>query len=276
MGFPVVHICRRLDGCMVCEKTMDIAAPFAKTGVISAATNLWLAIPIGIVFGYALFHAGFTDSRRIAWAFYFKDVGVPVVMFSAIVTGMLGLWGLSLAGLIDISLVYMLPTYLLPMAVGGVLFGIGMVIGGYCPGTAIAAIATGKIDGVVFIGGFLIGSMVFGDFFPVWGDFYNSDYMGAFRLDQWLGIGLGPTVLLIVIIAVVGTVSMIFVQDLVWGEKDTIRKSRPFMKLQGALVAIAIVTGIVFAFFPTESFIDDTVETPFYIVPKADMTGTAP
>ena len=57
---------------------MDIAAPFAKTGVISVATNLWLAVPIGIVFGYALFHAGFTDSRRIAWAFYFKDVGVPV------------------------------------------------------------------------------------------------------------------------------------------------------------------------------------------------------
>ena len=255
---------------------MDLAAPFAKTGVISAAMNLWLAIPIGFIFGYALFHAGFTDSRRIAWAFYFKDVGVPVVMFSAIVTGMLGLWGMSLAGLIDISLVYMLPTYLLPMAVGGVLFGVGMVIGGYCPGTAIAAVATGKIDGIVFVGGFLIGSLVFGDFFPVWGDFFNSDYMGAFRLDQWMGIGLGATVLVIVIVAVVGTISMIFVQDLVWGEKDTFTKSRPFMKLQGALVAIAIAVGIIFAFFPTESFIDDTVETPFYIVPKADMTGMAP
>ena len=99
---------------------MDLAIPLAKTGVISAAANLWLAIPIGFIFGYALFHAGFTDSRRIAWAFYFKDVGVPVVMFSAIVTGMLGLWGLSLIGVLDISLVYMLPTYLVPMAVGGV------------------------------------------------------------------------------------------------------------------------------------------------------------
>jgi hypothetical protein len=48
------------------------------------------------------------------------------------------------------------------------------------------------------------------------------------------------------------------------------------MKLQGALVAIALVSGVVFAFFPTESFIDDTVETPFYIVPKADLTGTTP
>ena len=255
---------------------MDIAAPLAKTGVISAATNLWLAIPIGIVFGYALFHAGFTDSRRIAWAFYFKDVGVPVVMFSAIVTGMVGLWGLSLLGLLDISLVYMLPTYLVPMAVGGVLFGVGMVIGGYCPGTAIAAVATGKLDGVVFVGGFLIGSLVFGDFFPVWGDFYNSNYLGAFRLDQAFGISLGATVLLIIVIAVVGTISMIFVQDFVWGEKNTLTKSRPFTSLQGGLVAIAFAIGIIFAFFPTDSFIDDSVETPFYIVPRADVIEAAP
>jgi len=255
---------------------MDIALPLAKTGVITAATNLWLAIPIGFIFGYALFHAGFTDARRIAWAFYFKDVGVPVVMFSAIVTGMVSLWGLSLLGLIDISLVYMLPTYLVPMAVGGILFGVGMVIGGYCPGTAIAAVATGKIDGMVFIGGFLIGSLVFGDFFPVWGDFYNSNYLGAFRLDQLMGIGLGPMVLIMVVIAVAGTVGMIFVQDYVWGEKDTMTKSRPFMKLQGALVATAVVIGIIFAFFPTESFIDDTVETPYYVVPRADVTEAAP
>ncbi len=250
---------------------MDLVAPFAKSGVISAATNLWLAIPIGIIFGYALFHAGFTDSRRIAWAFYFKDVGVPVVMFSAITTGMLGLWGLSLMGLIDISLVYLLPTYLVPMIVGGLLFGVGMVIGGYCPGTAIAAIATGKIDAVVFIAGFLIGSLVFGDLFPVWGDFYNSDYMGAFRLDQWLGIGLGSMVLIVVLIAVVGTLSMIYVQHIFWPSTDAEDNRSRFMGLQGSLVALAIIIGIIFAFFPTESFIDDTIETPYYIVPKTNV-----
>jgi hypothetical protein len=170
----------------------------------------------------------------------------------------------------------MLPTYLLPMAIGGVLFGMGMVIGGYCPGTAIAAAATGKIDSIIFIVGFLIGSLLFGDFFPVWGDFYNSDYMGAFRLDQWLGIGLGPMVLIIVIVAVVGTISMIFVQDTVWGQKDTLTKSRPFKKLQGALVVVALAIGIIFAFFPTEAFIDDSVETPYYVVPRTDVTEVTP
>ena len=244
-------------------------APLAKTGVISATTNLWLAIPIGFVFGFALFHAGFTDSRRIAWAFYFKDVGVPVVMFSAIATGMLGLWGLSLIGFLDISQIYMLPTYLVPMAVGGLIFGVGMVTGGYCPGTAVAAIATGKIDAMVFIVGFLLGGLVFGDFFPVWGDFYNSNYLGAFRLDQWLGIGLGPMVLIIVVIAVAGTLSMRYVQNRFWPTDEIDPQRRSVVKLQGALIAVAVVIGFVFTFFPTEAYIDDTVETPFYIVPRA-------
>ena len=251
-------------------------APLAKTGAISASMNLWLALPIGFVFGFALFHAGFTDSRRIAWAFYFKDVGVPIVMFSAIATGMLGLWGLSLIGVLDISMVYMLPTFLLPMAVGGIIFGLGMVIGGYCPGTAAASIATGKVDAMIFIVGFLLGSLVFGDFFPVWGDFYNSDYMGVFRLDQWLGIGLGPTVLIIVLIAVSGTIFMRFVQNKVWPPTEVDPQEKYVLRLHGALIAVAVVIGFTFAFFPNESFIDDSVETPYYIVPKTVVSQAEP
>jgi uncharacterized membrane protein YedE/YeeE len=248
---------------------MDLSLPLAKTGAISAAGNLWLAIPTGMLFGYALFHAGFTDSRRIAWAFYFKDVGVPVVMFSAIVTGMLGLWGMSLAGLIDISQVYMLPTFLVPMAVGGVLFGVGMAAGGYCPGTAIAALATGKIDGAVFIVGFLIGSLLFGDLFPVWGDFYNSNYLGAFRLDQWLEISLGSMVLIVVLAAVGGTLAMRWVQYRFWPETRVVDpQQREILRLEGGLVGAALVLALAFAFFPNDAFLGEAPETPHYIVPR--------
>lgn len=249
-------------------------APLAKSGAISASTNLWLAIPIGFVFGFALFHAGFTDSRRIAWAFYFKDVGVPVVMFSAIATGMLGLWGLSLLGILDISRIYMLPTFLLPMAIGGLIFGVGMVVGGYCPGTAAASIATGKIDALVFVVGFLLGSLIFGDLFPVWGDFYNSNYLGAFRLDEWLGIGLGTTVLAVVVIAVGATLLMRYVQNKVWPTDEAAAKPESVIRLQAALIGVAVVIGFVFAFMPTEAFIDNSVEPPFYIVPRAEAMTT--
>ena len=255
---------------------MDMMLPLAKTGVISEAVNLWLAIPIGFVFGFALFHAGFTDGRRIAWAFYFKDVGVPVVMFSAIVTGMIGLWGLSLVGVLDISQVYMLPTFLLPMAIGGILFGLGMVIGGYCPGTAAASVATGKIDAVVFVVGFLLGSLAFGDFFPVWGDFYNSNYLGTYRLDQWLGVGLGTTVFAIVLLAVGGTLLMRQVQYRFWPQEDVDpERRRKTLRLQGGLIAMAGLIAFAFVFFDTAAFINDVSEPPFYIVPRA-AAGAAP
>lgn len=248
---------------------MDIVAPLVKLGLISETLNLWLAIPIGIIFGFALFHAGFTDSRRIAWAFYFKDMGVPVVMFSAIITGMLGLWGLSLIGVLDISKVYLLPSYVVPMAVGGLIFGMGMVIGGFCPGTAIASIATGKIDAVIFILGFLLGSLFFGDFFPVWGDFYNSDYRGVFRLDQLFGMELGTMLLVVVVGATVGALGMIGVQKLAWPTTKPDPQITPFRKLQAGLVIAAIGVGLVFAFFPTSAFIDDGEEPGWYIVPRA-------
>ncbi len=247
---------------------MDMIAPLAKTGAISAELNLWLAIPIGFVFGFALFHSGFTDGRRIAWAFYFKDVSVPVVMFSAIVTGMLGLWGLGLIGFLDLSEVYFLPTFLLPMAIGGILFGLGMVIGGYCPGTAIASFATGKIDGLVFVVGFLIGSLFFGDFFPVWGDFYNSDYRGVMRIDEAFGIGLGTVVFAVVVIAVAGSLGMRWVQNRFW--ESTESQPRDILKLEGALVVAALFIGFVLAFFPADAFIA-TPEPAHYIVPRAEV-----
>lgn len=255
---------------------MDIVAPLAKIGLISESLNLWLAVPTGIIFGFALFHAGFTDSRRIAWAFYFKDMGVPVVMFSAIITGALGLWGLSLVGVLDISQVYLLPTYLIPMAIGGLIFGMGMVIGGFCPGTAIAAIATGKIDGVVFVLGFLLGSLFFGDFFPVWGDFFNSNYMGVFRLDQWLGIELGMMLLIVVVGATAGALGMIGVQKLAWPSTKPDPQITPFNRLQAGLIATAIGIGVIFAFFPTSAFIDDGAEPSWYIVPRASLEQTLP
>ena len=114
--------------------------------------------------------------------------------------------------------------------------------------------------------------MVFADFFPVWRDFYNSDYMGAFRLDQWLGIGLGPTVLIIVLVAVAGTLTMRFVQNKAWPTTEEDPQKDRITKMQGALIAVAVVIGFTFAFFPTESFIDDSVETPYYIIPKTTVS----
>jgi uncharacterized membrane protein YedE/YeeE len=229
---------------------MAVMGPLAKTGEISQSLNLWLAaFPIGFLFGYALQRAGLTDSRKIAAAFYLQDVDVPVVMFTAIVVAALGLWGLSLLGVLDIGHVYFVPTYLAPMAVGGLIFGVGMVMGGYCPGTSFAALVTGKLDALVFALGFLAGTLLFGDLFPIWKGFYGSDSLGVLRLDQVIGIGLGPTLLLVVLVAVGGSIGLRRLQQYFWHNREG---SVPW-GIRG-LVSLAILTAAVLAFFPNRSF----------------------
>jgi uncharacterized membrane protein YedE/YeeE len=275
MGFSALHLYWRFRDGLVREEAMDIA-PLVKTGVISEAANLWLAVPIGFIFGFGLYHAGFTDSRKIARAFYLKDVSVPVVMFSAIVTGMLGLWLLSLVGFIDTSKMYYLPTYLMPMAVGGVLFGIGMAIGGFCPGTAAASIATGRIDAMVFVLGFLGGSILFGDLFPVWGEFYNSDYRGVFRLDELFGMNIGTVLLLLVIAAVAGSLFMRMGEYLIWspppGQNLTARQALVY---EVPMVILALVIAGVMTFFPTGSFLRQEA-TSWYIIQKQAAPAPKP
>lgn len=194
--------------------------PLVKYGVISEGVNTFLAVLIGILFGYALQRSGFTNSRKIAGAFYLKDVDVPVVMFTAIITASIGLYGLSLLGLLDLGKFYFLPSYLLPMVVGGFIFGIGMAVGGFCPGTSVAAMVTGKIDAMVFVGGFLIGSLLFGDLYPLWDKFYNSDANGVWRIDQLFNVNLGLAVLIVTLVAVLGSIGMRKLQFKFWGKND--------------------------------------------------------
>lgn len=225
--------------------------PLAKTGEISQTADLWFALfPIGFLFGYFLQRSGFTDSRKIAAVFYLKDVDVPVVMFTAIVVGMLGLFGLSLAGVLDISRVYLLPTYLGPMAVGGLLFGIGMAIGGFCPGTSVASLATGKIDALAFLIGVIVGTLIFGDFYPVWKDFYLSGYREVYSLNELLHLGLAPTIFLVILLAVGGSMGLRWLQQYFWHNVE--RKPSPRRR---ALAAVALASAAVAAFLiPTQAF----------------------
>ncbi len=193
--------------------------PLVKNSIISGGVNTVFAVLIGVLFGYALQRSGFTNSKKIAGVFYMKDVDVPIVMFTAIVTAAIGLWGLSLVGLIDLNKFYFLPSYLIPMVVGGLIFGVGMAVGGFCPGTSLASMVTGKIDAMVFVGGFLLGSLIFGDFYPLWEKFYNSNSNGTWRIDQLLNINVGFAVLLVTLLAILGSLGMRKLQYKFWGQK---------------------------------------------------------
>ncbi len=178
-----------------------MSAPFYKYDFFGFETGLLIAFIIGILFGFTLERAGFSSSRKLALQFYFRDMTVLKVMFSAIVTAMIGVLLLNLADILDISKIYLNPTFLGPQIGGGVVMGIGFVIGGYCPGTSLVASAIGKIDGFFYIAGALVGMVVFAEIYPLIADFTQSGGMGDATLGNWLGLKPGIVAFLIIIMA---------------------------------------------------------------------------
>jgi hypothetical protein len=165
----------------------------------------WLAYAFAVLagfgFGYVLEGAGFGSSRRLAAQFYFKDMTVLKVMFTAIVTAMLGLTVLRAVGLVDMDQIYVNPTFLGPQVVGGVIFGVGFVVGGYCPGTAIVGAATGKLDAMAFLGGIGAGVLAFAASYGRIEAFAQSGGGDRLFLMDWLHLSYGVVAILVTLMA---------------------------------------------------------------------------
>ena len=170
--------------------------------LISDQLNLVVALFLGIGFGFVLEQAGFSSSRRLAGVFYGYDFTVLRVFFTAAVTAMSGVLLLGYFGLLDTEAIYVNPTWLLPAIVGGAIMGVGFILGGYCPGTSISAAAIGKVDGMFFVGGGLLGVFAFGELYPLYHNFYESTSLGPIKVFDSLGISQGLFAFLLIAIAV--------------------------------------------------------------------------
>jgi rhodanese-related sulfurtransferase len=156
---------------------------------------------IGIGFGAVLELAGFGNSRRLAAQFYFKDLTVLKVMFGAIIVAAALIFGASALGLLDYNLVWVNPTYLWPGIVGGLIMGVGFIVGGFCPGTSIVSMATGKLDGLFFVLGVLVGIFAFGETVGLYEEFWHSSYLGRFTLPDLFNADAGIVVLGVILMA---------------------------------------------------------------------------
>lgn len=156
---------------------------------------------IGVAFGYVLEISGFGNSKKLAAQFYFKDMTVLKVMFSAIIVAMVLIFLATGLGLLDFNLIWVNPTYLWPGIIGGLIMGVGFIVGGFCPGTSLVAAATAKIDGVIFVLGVFFGIFLFGETVEYYEDFWFSSYMGRFTLPQLFGVNTAVVVLGVVIMA---------------------------------------------------------------------------
>ncbi|MBU6439999.1 MAG: YeeE/YedE family protein [Betaproteobacteria bacterium] len=129
--------------------------PLGYTGPLSG-------IVLGTVFGYVLENAGFGSGCKLTAQLRFQDWAVFKVMFTAIVVASGGLYLLQGLGLVNVSSDLFVPSvFLWGSSLGGVLIGAGMAIGGYCPGTSLVAFCSGRVDGLVFLLGIVLGTLGF-------------------------------------------------------------------------------------------------------------------
>jgi uncharacterized membrane protein YedE/YeeE len=119
---------------------------------------LWLALPFGMIFGVLLHRGGVADYNVIVNQFRFRDHTVLQVMLTAIVVGGIGVWALHGFGH---ATYHIKPANLMGVGLGAALFGVGMVLYGFCPGTGVAAIATGSLDALVGFFGMLAGAVLY-------------------------------------------------------------------------------------------------------------------
>ncbi|MGM0576044.1 MAG: YeeE/YedE thiosulfate transporter family protein [Myxococcota bacterium] len=179
--------------------------PFASLVAEHREIGLVVAVILGFGFGFVLERAGFGRAPKLAAQFYLRDMRVFKVMFSAILTAMVGMMVLSGFGLADLEAIATSAvswTYIWPMLVGGLILGAGFITAGYCPGTSLVSAASGNMDGLVTFAGVIVGSLAFGEIYPMVADFHVSGNQEHMFLYDVLGIPAPVLAVLIVLMAI--------------------------------------------------------------------------
>jgi hypothetical protein len=218
--------------------------------IISEELSLVIAFFLGIGFGFALEQAGFSSTKKLVGLFYGNDFTVLRVFFTAGITAMAGVLLLGHYGLLDLNIIYVNPTFLNSAIIGGVIMGAGFIIGGFCPGTSVAAMAIGKLDALAFVGGAILGIFAFTESFPLLEETYRANNLGQIRISEFFGMSNVAFGFILAAIAVGAFVATWFIENKVNKREASISKTlrnKYALAAAGLFVVLAIV-----AFLPSK------------------------
>lgn len=154
----------------------------------------------GVLFGFFLQKGRVLRYDKQIAALRLQDMTIVKFMLSHIAVAMVGVYLLYDLGLVKLSLK---STILGSVILGGLLFGLGWGLLGYCPGTSLGALGEGRWDAIWGIGGMLVGAGLYAEAYPylkntvlTWGNF------GKITLPQILGINHWPVIILFLLFTV--------------------------------------------------------------------------
>jgi uncharacterized protein len=225
-------------------------APYDLVATYGDVGTYVVYLLLGVGFGASLELSGFGDSRKLAAQFYFKDMTVLKVMFTAIIVAAVLIFLSSALGLLEFDRVWVNPTYLWPGIIGGLIMGVGFIVGGFCPGTSLVAASTLKIDGIFFATGVAVGIFAFGESVAGFSSFWQSSYMGRFTIPDWLGVSYGTATILLVLMALTmfygGEIAeRFFGQKMAWQDISLLPQSRAKVAASAGLMSLAFVVALI-------------------------------
>ena len=163
--------------------------------------ELLLGIITGIIFGFLLQKAEVLRFEKQVGFLLLRDMTIIKFMFSAILVGVVGIHFLNDLGTIDLKIK---GTVVGAQVIGGLIFGIGWAIAGYCPGTSVGALGEGRLHALWAVLGMIAGAALYAEAYPTmkktvltWGDLGEITIPDVVHLNQWIVI----VVLVVVILA---------------------------------------------------------------------------
>ena len=148
----------------------------------------------GVLFGFLLQKGRVLRYDRQIGALRLMDMTIVKFMFSTIVVSMIGVYLLKDLGLIKLSIK---STMLGANLLGGLIFGLGWGLLGYCPGTSLGAVGEGRWDAVYGFFGMLAGAAIFAEFYPAlkktvltWGNYGPVTLPQLFGINHWVVIAV--------------------------------------------------------------------------------------
>lgn len=237
-------------------------ATFFGNDALASGPAFLISLLVGFGFGFSLERAGFGSSKKLAGIFYFRDMTVLKVMFTAMITAMLGLQLFMALGLLTTDQIHLIPTVYGAQIVGGLIFGVGFVLGAWCPGTAAVGMASGRLDAVIFLFGAIAGSVLFNEVYALVTPLYHWGDVGVKFAWAALGTSAGIFTLIFAATAVAAFWASEWIEKKVAGNAAYLRS--PFLK---AFSVVILVVAVAQAILPpseantTEAAATRTVET---------------